>query len=62
MNVTGHDAPGIYLQSFFFLAKPQTVEQYIPVFISDKNIEPIDHRKTYKVGFGLVSELVSNTH
>lgn len=62
MNMICHYNPCINIQSFSILTEPETGEDNIPVFVSDKNINPIDHCKTYKVEFGLIMEFVPGTH
>lgn len=60
MYVIGHDAPGYYFHAFLLLVKRQAIEQYVPVLVSCKNVQPLHYGKTYKIqAFGIVEFIVS---
>ena len=49
MKMTGHQAPNINFQSFFFDAIVQRIYNYIGQFAARKDINPIDYRMCKKM-------------
>jgi len=60
--VIGHDALGVYFQSFFPLAILQACYYYIFVHAPGKNINPRDNGKRNNVNSLLVPDFVFFTH
>jgi hypothetical protein len=55
-------APTTKLKHFFFLTKLPAIKYNVFVLFSDKEINPVDHCKTYKIWFARISEFVFSAH
>jgi len=62
MDVIGHDNPGIEIHSLVFTAKPPAIQHNIAVFIPGKKINPLYHRKGYKVNTLRIEEFIFAAH
>jgi hypothetical protein len=55
-----HHAPGKNFQAFVLLAKSETLQQNVFIFISGKNINPFHNGETYKVySFGIMEFIIA---
>jgi hypothetical protein len=62
MDMTGHNAPGIYIKALMFHAIFPAIQKNIPVFDADENINPRHDCKTYKIAFIRIIEFVFPAH
>ena len=62
MNMTWHNAPGIYLKPFLLLAMLPAFYHFIFVFVSGKNIYPVYCGKTDEIHFVPVPKFIFTAH
>jgi hypothetical protein len=62
MNVIGHDAPGVHLESFFCHAMLQAVRNDLFVFVSCEQVNPGYGDIGYKMQLGFVAKPVFAAH
>ena len=54
MHMIAHDAPGMYGQTFLFLAKTYAIQYNIFILLAGKYINPFYNGKAYKMNCRLV--------
>lgn len=57
-----HYAVGKDQQPLLFAAVDQAVDYYIPVFISGKQVYPVDYCRSDKIRIGLVMDFIFSAH
>jgi hypothetical protein len=62
MHVARHYSSPINLQTFIYPAILPAIQQYLPVFISYKQVYPAGYSKCYKIKFFLIMKLILSTH
>ncbi len=62
MNMACHNAPRIHIGSFIALAVAQTIQYYFAVFVSYKDIYPVNNSKRNKEEFCIIIEFVFSAH
>lgn len=62
MDVAGHEAIRINFQTFVSLAVLNAFNKYLPVFVTDEYIDPVNHREGDEVKFALISDLIFPAH
>jgi hypothetical protein len=49
MDVTCHNAPTIYFKSLMLLAIFSAINHNLLILVTNKQVNPINHSKTYKI-------------
>jgi hypothetical protein len=62
MDMTCHDAPAVNFKPFICLAMFPAIQHNLFVFVSDKEVYPVNNCKAYEIKLILIPEFIFGTH
>jgi hypothetical protein len=60
--MTAHHTPSVNFEALVVLAMFPAFKDYFFIFVSDKQVDPVNNRKTNKVKLALVVEFIFAAH